>query len=224
MITNYKAEQGLDTSYMRARQVWDGRLGTANAQASHWRLIAFGLLVIVAILCAGLTYVGSQSKIIPYVVEVGGNGQIGAVNRATEKSYIPTQEVTKYAIRNFIQSVRSLPSDPVVARSNLENSYNYLTQRGASILNGIFTQNNPVAEFGKKTRSLHVDTVLPISNNTFQAEWSEIEYDTAGIRTNIQVLHGAFTVVYQEPPTEEAVRKNPLGVYIDNFSWSVSMK
>lgn len=224
MITNYKAEQGLDTSYMRARQVWDGRLGTANAQASHWRLIAFGLLAIVAILCAGLTYVGSQSKIIPYVVEVGGNGQIGAVNRATEKSYIPTQEVTKYAIRNFIQSVRSMPSDPVLARSNLENSYNFLTQRGASILNGIFTQNNPVAEFGKKTRSLHVDTVLPISKDTFQAEWSEIEYDTTGIRTNMQVFHGVFTVIYQEPTTEETVRKNPLGIYIDNFSWSVSMK
>lgn len=224
MITNYKAEQGLDTSYMRAKQVWDGRLGTANAQASHWRLIAFGLLAVIAILCIGLSYVGAQSKIIPYVVEVGGNGQIGAVNRATEKTYIPTQEVTKYAIRNFIQSVRSMPSDPVLARSNLENSYNFLTQRGASILNGIFTQNNPIAEFGKKTRSLHVDTVLPISKDTFQAEWSEIEYDTSGIRTNMQVLHGVFTVIYQEPTTEETVRKNPLGIYIDNFSWSVSMK
>lgn len=224
MITNYKAEQGLDTSYMRAKQVWDGRLGTANAQASHWRLIAFGLLAVIAILCIGLSYVGAQSKIIPYVVEISGNGQISAVNKATEKTYIPTQEVTKYAIRNFIQSVRSMPSDPVLARSNLENSYNFLTQRGASILNGIFTQNNPVAEFGKKTRSLHVDTVLPISKDTFQAEWSEIEYDTSGIRTNMQVLHGVFTVIYQEPTTEETIRKNPLGIYLDNFSWSVSMK
>jgi type IV secretion system protein VirB5 len=117
-----------------------------------------------------------------------------------------------------------MPSDAVLARSNLENSYNFLTQRGASILNGIFTQNNPVSEFGKKTRSLHVDTVLPISKDTFQAEWSEIEYDMTGIRTSMQVLHGVFTVLYQEPNTEETVRKNPLGIYIDNFSWSVSMK
>lgn len=223
-MTNYKAEQGLDSSYMRAKQVWDVRLGTAHSQASHWRWMAFGLLAIVAILCAGLVYVGSQSKIVPYVVEIGGNGQINGINKATEKSYIPTQEITKYAIRNFIQSVRSLPSDPVVARSNLESSYHFLTPRGASILNGLFTKDNPVAEFGKKTRSLHVDTVLPISDNTYQAEWSEIEYDAAGVRTSIQVLHGAFTVVHQAPTTEETVRKNPLGIYIDNFSWSVSMR
>lgn len=97
--------------------------------------------------------------------------QINGINKAIEKNYVPTQEITKYAIRNFIQSVRSLPSDPVVARSNLESSYHFLTPRGASILNGLFTKDNPVSEFGKKTRSLHVDTVLPISENTYQAEW-----------------------------------------------------
>lgn len=224
MISNYKAEQGLDTSYKRATQVWDVRLGTAHAQASQWRWMALGLLAIIAILCMGLVYLGSQSKIVPYVVEIGGNGQIAGIHKATEKSYIPNQEITKYAIRNFIQSVRSLPSDPVVARSNLESAYHFLTQRGASILNALFAKDNPVAEFGKKTRSLHVDTILPISENTYQAEWSEIEYDSTGVRTNIQILHGVFTVVKETPTTEETIRKNPLGIYIDNFSWSVSMK
>ena len=97
MISNYKAELGLDSSYMRAKQVWDVRLGTAHAQASHWRWIAFGLLAIVAILCAGLVYVGSQSKIVPYGVEIGGNGQINGINKAIEK--------TRHSINNRLYTI-----------------------------------------------------------------------------------------------------------------------
>lgn len=224
MISHFKAEEDMDTPYKRAKQIWDHRLGTANSHADHWRWMAFGLVVLVAILCLSLTYVGSQSKIVPYVVEVSGNGQISAINKATENSYVPSQELTKYAIQNFIQSVRSLPSDPVIARTNLESSYHFLTSRGASILNALFTQDNPIAEFGKKTRSLHVDTILPLSNHTYQAEWSEIEYDLNGNRTRLQMFRGAFTVLNQAPKTEEEVRKNPLGIYIDNFSWAVAMR
>ena len=33
------------TAYQKAAQVWDGRIGSARAQAHNWRLMALGSLV-----------------------------------------------------------------------------------------------------------------------------------------------------------------------------------
>jgi len=219
-MNSYRAEEGMDTPYKKAKQVWDQRIGTSRQQAANWRLVSLGLLCVTLLLSAGLIYMGSQSKIVPYVVEVSSSGQVNGIRMAGEIAQAPSRHLTQFAVKTFIQSVRSLPSDPVVARSNWEGSYSYLTSRGASILTGIFNENDPVAEFGKKTRQLYIDTILPLSNNTFQAEWSETEYDKSGIRSSVQRMRGAFTVLHKLPETEAELRMNPLGIYIDNFSWS----
>ena len=43
-----------ETSYQRAAQAWDDRIGSARVQARNWRLMAFGSLILSGGLGAGL--------------------------------------------------------------------------------------------------------------------------------------------------------------------------
>ena len=57
----------VETPYMRARQVWDKRIGSARVQAMNWRLMALSCLGLSAFLAVGLVWQSAQGRITPYV-------------------------------------------------------------------------------------------------------------------------------------------------------------
>ena len=68
--------------YVEARREWNERYGDYIYQAQHWRTMAIisGLIALIAV--AGVAYIGAQSKVIPYVVEVDKHGAAAAITRA----------------------------------------------------------------------------------------------------------------------------------------------
>src|SRR3546814_19744644 len=52
--THYGKSPEPETPYQRAAQVWDDRIGGARVQASNWRLMAFGSLILSAGFAAAL--------------------------------------------------------------------------------------------------------------------------------------------------------------------------
>src|SRR6266853_371506 len=59
-----------ETPYQRAAQVWDERIGSARIQASNWRLMAFGCLLLSAGLASGLVWQSIRGTVTPWVVQV----------------------------------------------------------------------------------------------------------------------------------------------------------
>ena len=76
------AQQMRHNPYLQARQEWLERYGDYIAQAKNWRiasLLALGLLG----LSLAMNFVqASQSKIVPYIVEVDKLGRAAVVARA----------------------------------------------------------------------------------------------------------------------------------------------
>ena len=72
------------TPYQKAAQVWDERLGTARVQAKNWRFMAFSSLFLAIGLAGGLVWVGTTSRIAPYVVEIDKEGSIRVAGAAIE--------------------------------------------------------------------------------------------------------------------------------------------
>ena len=66
----YKPE-GLPVSpYIKAKDIWDNRIGNARQQAYNWRLAFFGALALSFLLVIGLIFQSAKSSVVPYVVEV----------------------------------------------------------------------------------------------------------------------------------------------------------
>lgn len=206
------------TPYQAAAQVWDQRIGSARVQAKNWRLMAFGCLSLALLMAGGLVWRSAQSIVTPYVVEVDSAGQVRAVGEAATP-YKPNDAQIAYYLARFLTDVRSLSIDPIVVRQNWLEAYEYTTDKGAATLNDYARANDPFARIGQNTVSVEVTSVVRASESSFQMRWVERSYAN-GAPSGTERWTAVVSVVLQPPRTEERLRRNPLGIYVNGLSWS----
>ena len=216
--TRYTAPTEHQSPFARASQEWDNRIGSARVQARNWRLMAFGAMGLSAVLAVCLTWLGAQSSVLTYVVELEKTGQPGRIQLATDR-YQPTTHLVAYTIRKMVEQVRSIPSDPVVLRQNWLEAYKFLTGDAVAKMNEQGTALEEAAAGHHHTRSVQVTSVIHRSDSSFQVRWIETTFVNGASATTEQYT-GLFTYEISPPQDEQQVFDNPLGVYVTDFSWS----
>lgn len=206
------------TPYQRAAQVWDDRIGSARVQARNWRLAFFGSLGLALLLAAGLVWQSSRGTITPWVVEVDKLGEARSVAPA-DVSWRPTDPQIAFHLARFIENVRSIPADPVVLRQNWLSAYDFTSDKGALALSDYARTNDPFAQFGKVEVAVDVSSVIRASPDSFRVAWVERHY-AGGALTDTSRWSAILTVALQSPTTPDALRKNPLGVFVTALNWS----
>ena len=210
-----------ETPYQRAAQVWDDRIGSARAQASNWRLMAFGSLALSIGLAGALVWQSARGSVTPWVVQVDRLGQTQAVAPATT-GYQPSDPQIAWHLARFIEEVRAIPADPVVVRQNWLRAYDYTTDKGALALNDYARAADPFSQVGKVQVAVDVASVVRASPSSFRVEWVERRYQD-GVLASTQRWAAILTIVLQSPRTADELRKNPLGVFVHALSWSREM-
>ena len=206
------------TAYQAAGQAWDERIGSARVQARNWRLMSFGCLGLALLMAGAVIWRSSQSIVTPYVVEVDSSGQVRAVGEAASP-YRPTDAQIAFHLAHFITDVRSLAIDPVVVRQSWLAAYDYTTDQGAMTLNEFARASDPFARVGQMSVAVEVTSVVRASENSFQVRWIERSY-AHGALSGTERWTAIITLVIQAPRTEERLRRNPLGIYVNGLSWS----
>jgi hypothetical protein len=72
---------------------------------------------------------------------------------------------------------------------------------------------------GATARTVEIKNILQKSDGTYQVRWTETTYSN-GIRRTKEEFTGLFQVKLIPPRDEADTFKNPIGVYITNFTWS----
>ena len=206
------------TPYQAAAQVWDERIGSARVQAKNWRFMAFGCFGLALLMAGGLVWRSAQSIVTPYVIEVDSAGQVRAVGEAATP-YQPSDAQVAYHLGRFIGLVRGLSIDPIVVRQNWLDAYDYATDKGAAVLNDYARVNDPFARIGKESVTVQVSSVTRASDSSFNVRWMETRY-VNGALDRTERWNAVVSIVQQTPRTEQRVRKNPLGIYVNGLSWS----
>lgn len=206
------------TPYQKAAQVWDERIGSARVQAHNWRLMALGSLVLSLILAAILLWIGRSATTVPYIVEVDPKGGARAIGPASEV-YKPSDAQVAFHLARFVDNVRSLSIDPVVVRQNWLKAYDFVTDRAAVTLNEYARDNDPFARIGRESIAVEVTNVVRASDTSYQVRWLERNFEGGALK-DTKRLTGLFSIAITPPRTAEAVRKNPLGIYVHTFNWS----
>jgi type IV secretion system protein VirB5 len=206
------------TPYQKAAQIWDERLGSARVQARNWRLMAFGSLLLSVGLAGALIWQSAQSRITPYVVEVDKAGGVQAVGPAIEP-YTPTDAQIAYHLARFITDVRGLSIDPVLVRQNWLEAYGYATDHGAVFLNDFARTSDPFKAIGERSVAVQVTSVVRVSDDSFQVKWTEQIYEHDSL-ARTERWTAIVSIVLQQPRTADAVRRNPLGLYVNGLNWS----
>ena len=207
-----------ETPYQRAAQAWDDRIGSARVQAKNWRLAFFGTLMLAGGLGGGLIWQDARGTITPWVVEVDKLGDATSVAPANA-DYAPTDPQIAFHLARFIEEVRNVPSDPIILRQNWLRAYDFTTDKGAMALNDYARTNDPFAQMGKVQVAVDIASVIRASADSFRIEWVERHY-TDGNMTETSHWSAIVSVIVQTPHDADALKKNPLGLFVTAINWS----
>ena len=180
--------------------------------------MAFGCLVLALLMAGGLVWRSAQSIVTPYVVEVDQAGQVRTVGEAATP-YRPNDAQIAYHLAQFVTLVRSLSIDPIVVRQNWLDAYDYTTDRGAAVLNEYARAHDPFVRVGKESATVQITSVVRASDTSFNVRWTE-QHFVNGALASTERWNAVISTVLQTPRTEQRLRKNPLGIYVNGLSWS----
>lgn len=206
------------TPYLAARREWDERYGDALARAANWRLAAFAALGLAALAVLGVVYVGAQSKIKPYVVELNAMGD--PIAMAQPATGAVTQRIIEAQVANWIWNAKTVLPDPNAQKVLISNVYAMLSNAGAGYLNDWYQKHPP---FGSTTTiDVAITAVLPVAAHTYQVDWTETSYQNGRALGPAQQWKANITVMQDraQARSPQALIANPLGIFITNVTWT----
>lgn len=225
-----KARTSFETEnpYINARRSWNDHVGAVISSRQTWQVVGILSLLIALAGVGGVIYIGSQSKFVPYVVEVDKLGQPMAVAPAQRAGAVDPR-VVHASIATFISDARLVTPDVALQRKAVFRLYSMLsandpgTNKAKEWLNGT-PESSPLKRAAIETVSIEITSVIPQTAETWQIDWIETTRDRQGMLKGQPFRMRALVTVYSVPPTsqtpEEQIRNNPLGIYVRDFSWS----
>ena len=210
-----------ETPYLNARREYMERYGDLVKSAHSWKMTAFASLGISAILTAGLVGVSLQSKVVPYAVELNGHNEVVRVQRADVLS-APNANQIRASLRTWVIGARSVYGDRYAMKNLIDQTYamTYPDSRAFKELAEYHRGNDPYQRAARETVTVDVKVVVPISDTSWQVEWTETTKELSGKVVSAQDMQGNFTVAISPPTDANQIMLNPLGLYVRSFSWT----
>ena len=166
---------GGENPYLSARREWNERYGSYIAQAHSWRLVSLLSLTVTLLTVAGLAWMAGQTRLVPYVVEVDKLGSAVAVQRADVAGQpdprIIDAQLARWGHRHA-ERVHGCRRRACPRHRRLRHGQPAITgiRRHQRVHAGRTTHSSGPK---KETVSVEVQSVLPISKDTWRLEWRE---------------------------------------------------
>lgn len=208
--------------YLEARREWDSRFGGLARSKRNWQLVALGLLLANVTLAGGLAWLSTQARITPFVVEVDRAGQAVAFGPA-ERLRKSDERLIRYQLGMLVHDLRTVLTDQDAQKEILTRAYAYTRGAAVAFLNDWFTRKNPFELAGRSRVEVQVQSILPLSETTWQVQWVETIRSPGGRTTETENWQAVLTVEIDPPQTTETLLVNPLGLYVTEISWTQTL-
>lgn len=205
--------------YLRARHEWDERIGSAVSSARNWKTTAFISLFIAGCAVFGVIHIGAQSKIQPYGVVLQGDNILPAgPMKALPDTQLSNMKASE--IRHFVENIRSVFIDVAAQKKSITQGYAFLRQGDPAhqLITTAFKKTSPFKRAETELVKVSWVTVLPLSDDTYQAEWTETLTSPAGQSLGSRHYKATLNTYQIAPTTRQQMDVNPLGFFIKTFN------
>ena len=194
------------------------RYGYLSKNAAQWRRISFVFLICCVVCIIMVIHTSSKITVVPYIVQVDKHGYQVAVNPIAPANI--DQRLIISTVARYVWALKTVFTDAEAQLYNMNFIYNSTANMSAAQTKyqAYFRENNPLGS----NRSVHaiVNSILPLSAKTWQAEWTEDEYQE-GRKLSTKHYRGIFeTSVSTAPKAMNEVIANPLGIFITDYNYS----
>ena len=189
-----------------------------NKEKRRWQLVGIGVIVLSFINLIFFIIALSRQTTVPVLVNVMPTGEALYLGEVRQTSLDIPEEAVIFWIRKFITNLRSVSIDSQVLYDNIEETYSMITTSYEPILTRYLRANSPFEIVGRIRRTIEIESIIRTTGRSYQVDWTEISVELSGTPTR-QRMRGIVTVRIQ-PPEPSTIRRNPLGIFIENFEWS----
>jgi type IV secretory pathway TrbF-like protein len=227
-LTSGEKGKAPPSPYTNARRAWNDHVGSVLTATRTWQIVTLLLSLITLAAVGGLGYIGSQSRFIPYIVEVDKLGQAVAIQPA-EQAASGDPRVVRAMVANFISDARMVTPDGDLQKKAIERIYGLLQLHDPARqkMNEWFSASKDSSPFERAQKvivSVEIGSVLQQSPTSWQVDWVETTRDREGAMQGQPARMRAIVTVYIVPPSQQTsesqIRSNPIGMFVKDFSWS----
>jgi type IV secretion system protein VirB5 len=196
------------------------RYGYLSKNAAQWRRISAVLILCCAACVLAVIMMAGQVTVVPYIVQVDEHGYEIAVEPAAP-SRVDSRLMIAHVGR-YVWSLKTVFNDPEAQLHLMNFIYNSTPVNTAAEkkYQEYFNGNNPVVIGETETVSVAVNSVLSMSESTWQAEWTEERYTLGGGKVSEKRYRGIFATAVVTPGTMQEILLNPLGIFVTDFNFS----
>jgi len=217
---NEKNRELSSNPFLAGRTEAAERYGYLSNNAAQWRRISAILILCCAACVFAVILMAGRVTVVPYIVQVDAHGYEIAIEPVAP-SRVDARLIIAH-IGRYVWSLKTVFNDPE-AQLHLMNfvySTTPLNTPAERKYQDYFNANNPVVIGETETVHVTVNSVLSMSAETWQAEWTEERFSIIGDKLGTKHYRGIFSTAIVTPSAMREVLANPLGIFITDFNFS----
>ncbi len=190
--------------------------------ARSWQVAFYAALAVIAILVAGLVQQAAHRQVLVHVVEVDPLGRTVYAGPARQAE--DPEPYIRHELSEFLIDLRTVVADRRALFRSRSRALVHAARPVRTILDRYFSDpaNDPRRLALSVYREVHILSLLPLSESSWQIQWTETETTRAHGR---QLSRPSRTAVLQAELVPARKRpsisaQNPLGLYVTNLTWS----
>lgn len=212
-----------EQSYKAVRWARDDELMAARRGKRNAQVIALCTSLALLLAVAGLVTVSTQVRVRPFIVTENTLGELVPVAGAREVTALTRRQYTG-ELGKFIRVARSVLSDKDAQQHYVDTAYAYVTDGVANSLNSYYKVNNPWLLAEEFTRTVRIQSVSQIGEETWQLRWIEDRKARSDGRVvGSEPWIGTVAVKVDHRRTDEVAALNSSGLTVTRLDWSAEI-
>jgi type IV secretion system protein TrbF len=185
-------------------------------EAKRWRQSSFVHAVLFFISLILFFVSISRQQTIPILVNVMPSGEAQYLGEVRQNGdFTVPESAIYYQIRSFVHNIRSVSTDYQVLYDNIDDCFQMVTSNYAPIMRSMLLSSSPFELYGKMRRTVDIESVLHVTGRSYQINWTESVIESSSSQKNTKMR--AVVTIRLVVPTDSTIKRNPLGIYIENF-------
>lgn len=219
-MTNLNTPENSDAAWYQAQKAHDDRYFRSSAMIANQQRVIALLLVCLILAIAGIAWIGSKSKFIPVVVEVDKLGQTLVVQSLTgEDAVKDTAKLVYREMADLIENLRTVSSDVAANNLRLVKGFDRLDDPSGNYVRTELRKAPPNEVGQKKTVQVLVQSVLRLTDESYQIDWDEKSMPRNGDPAQIEKWRATVRYKLLPPLDEAGIRMNPIGFTVVGIQW-----
>ena len=185
-------------------------------EARLWRVSAFVNCFLFVVALILFFFSVNQQKTVPVLVNVMPSGESQYLGEVRQSGAIQVPDAAvQFQIRHFVSNLRSVSTDYQVVYNNIDECFAMVTSNYSPILRRMLLDASPFDLVGSIRRTIEIESVLHITGRSYQVNWTETVVEISSGPKSSKMR--AVITIRLITPTDATIKRNPLGIYIENF-------